>query len=212
MSSRASTPATTQSSLLSPEETSGFLDQAGVRSGFPWHVPPSSPAARCLCCAPMGLGWFGEHQVHQFLAGMDMAKAVGKLCLLLPNSSQGFGVLQLHTLQHGTQRFSFFFAKIFSQTHWWGCPWEVGQHSPHQKQSKTKPNKLVIQVASEKICVIFVEYDSCMVTCVRAHNIACSVLSLCCVVSYSVFFNWRISVKYSGKRTKSAGTCWVWLS
>lgn len=48
---------------------------------------------------PVGPGMAQRDQVHQFLAGVDVAKAVVKLGVLLPNSSQGFGVLQLHVLQ-----------------------------------------------------------------------------------------------------------------
>lgn len=47
----------------------------------------------------------------------------------------------------------------------------------------------------------FVEHTVCLVTCLCACiYVAYSVLSLCFVVSYSVFLNWRFSVKFSGKR------------
>lgn len=148
---------------------------------------------------PMQLSkcWF-----HKYIVGMDEAKTVCKLSIVV--LKVGFGVLITWAVTRNTG--VLIFAKMMSQKQ--GSVRLCVESGAELSMSRKKEKKhIVIQGTSEKACLC-----GCLVTCAGAYShIAYSVLSFCYVVFYAVFFNWRISVKFSGKRGKSVSTCWLWL-
>lgn len=153
----------------------------------------------------MCLVWLRKHQVHQFFTGVDTAKAVGELHVAAKLILRLRGFAITCTVTKNVGGWSLFFVKIFSQTHRWGYAWTWG--STVCVKTKKKPQPSNYSDTSYIWQNVFVEYDGCLFTCVCAYiYIAYSVLSLCCVVSYSVFFSWRIYVKFSGKRGKWTST------
>lgn len=82
----------------------------------------------------------------------------------------------------------------------------LSKNQKNKQKKKTKKKEITQKNCgylsySWKKMYAFVKHTVCLVTCLCAFiRVAYSVLSLCFVVSYSVFFNWRFSVKFSGKR------------